>query len=89
MNEKTTVPMRWVISLLVGCATATGGAIKFGEYLGGKDASAADVERRVVKLETRVDAQAALEQRIDRRLYRIEIVQGINVPAGDRIPAGK
>lgn len=88
-KTKVQLPLRAVLMLLAGCATATGGAVKFGEYLGGRDAGAAEVERRVAKLETRVDGEALVAERIDRRLYRLEIVQGIKVPAADRIPAAK
>jgi len=89
IDDKTSVPMGWVLALLVGCAGFTGGAVKLGEYVGGKDVSAAEVEHRVSKLETRVESQVAIAARIDRRLYRLEIVQGIKVPEQDRIPAAK
>lgn len=87
LNEKTRVPIGWVIALLVGCASFTAAALKIGQYLGGRDAGAAEIEKRVITLETRVDAQAGVESRIDRRLYRLELAQHVTVPQPDRFPA--
>lgn len=83
------LPLKSVLVLLGGCATFTGFAFKAGSYVTGRDANAVEVEKRVAKLEIRVDGQAAFESRIDRRLYRIELEREIVVPPEDRIPGVK
>lgn len=87
INGKTNIPLGWVFALLMGCATFTGLAVKLGEYVGGTTASAANLTDRLGKLEVRVDSEAIISSRIDRRLFRLELSQHILVPNEDRLPA--
>lgn len=89
LNSKTNIPLGWVFALLMGCATFTGIAVKLGQYVGGSAASAASIADRVGKLEHRVDSEAAVSSRIDRRLFRLELSQNIVVPSEDRLPASR
>lgn len=88
ISGETSVPLSWVIAMVVFTIGAAGGLVKLGQYVGGKDAGAAEVEKRVSILERRVDAQAGVESRIDRRLYRLELAQHIETPKSDRLPVG-
>lgn len=89
IDVHTSVPIGWVIALLLGCAGATGGAVKLGQYVGGKDAEGAETASRVTKLEARTVAIEGMESRIDRRLFRLELERHISVPESDRIPGVK
>lgn len=85
ISDKTRIPIGWVLTLLAGCATATTGAIKIGEYVGGSDANATALSARVAVVEQRVDVLEML----DRRLARIEGKLGIKADPEDtfRVPA--
>lgn len=83
LNDDTSVPMKWLIALLVGCASFTGGAVFVGMYFGGRDANASAIVLRVERLEVAVDAMGM----VDRRLARIEGALHIPIPEEDRLPA--
>ncbi len=83
LSEETSVPMKWLVALLVGCASFTGGAVFVGMYFGGRDANASAITLRVERLEVAVDAMSL----VDRRLARIEGALHIPVPEEDRLPA--
>lgn len=51
LGDETGIPIKWVIGLLVGCATFTVSAFSAGSYLGSRDANAGALERRVTTLE--------------------------------------
>lgn len=85
LSEKTKIPIGWVITLLVGCASATTVTLKIGQWMGGNDANASAISARVAVVEQRVDVLELL----DRRLARIEGKLGIQTMEEDslRVPA--
>ncbi len=85
LSEETNVPMRWVFILLAGASAFVGTAVGLGVYFGSRDAKAENVVQRVEKLEADVDVLNVL----DRRLLRLEIRAGIDVPKEDRLPASQ
>lgn len=91
LDEKTSVrlPIKTVFFLLAGCASFTTISFKAGEYIMGNDAKGADHERRIVILEQETKAaraeRIALERRLDRRMYRMELGMHLSVPQADRL----
>lgn len=89
IDGQTSVPLAWVVAMVVFTIGAAGGLVKLGQYVGGRDAEGAEVKVSVSKLEHRTTALEGMESRIDRRLYRLEIERKIKVPDEDRIPGVK
>lgn len=87
VSEKTklVMPIGWVFTLLVGCASFTTVALKVGQYVGGNDANATAIVQRVSAVEQRVDVL----ERLDGRLARIEGKLGIYAGETLRAPAAK
>ncbi len=83
ITEETKVPMKWVLGLLIGCATFTGSSVFVGMYFGSRDANAGNLERRVTTLEESVRKIPEMAEGIAR------LEGAIGTLPKDRMPAGR
>lgn len=84
LNDETSVPMKWLIALLVGCASFTGAAVFVGMYFGGRDASAQALSVRVDKLEEAVKKIPAMAEGIARLEGALGTLPEDRLPASSR-----
>lgn len=82
LSDETAVPLKWLLALLAGCATFTGGAVFTGMYFGGRDANASALTQRVDRLEEAVKQIPQIAQGV----ARLEGAMG-TLPSEERLPA--
>lgn len=87
LDDETSVPVKWVYALLAAGLAFMGTAVGLGMYFGARDARADQINERVSHLEADLASVGLLAGRVDRRLFRLEIKAGVDVPQADRIPA--
>ena len=76
IDHKTTIPLKWFFSSVVFAISTLFTMFYVGGWVSNVEAKVREHESQIIEVKTRVEGNDAVMQRIDKRLFRIEIVTG-------------